>query len=156
MKRWKKSFDHLKLGSHGMPSMDWLSPKLEKASNERWLLPCIVVDCHHQDVIIFNIFYWITATTTLPTNKGSVVSQPFIDSWVISSPKIPILPGQALTQSDHEDNLIIHIDKIIGNFISRFNRQHLYDRMLRWTGNAVSNRQYNVVVIINRPGDLWK
>ncbi len=81
--------------------------------------------------------------------------EPLIDNSITSSQTAPVLAGQILTQNDHENNLIVDIDDIICDFLSRFNGQHTYETLLRWTRNDIPNIEYNVVININqRPGDL--
>ncbi len=89
-----------------------------------------------------------------PTIEHSVSSQPLIDNSITYSQTAPVLVGQILTQNDHENNLIVDIDDIICNFLSRFNGQHTYETVLRWARNDIPDLQYNIVVHINRPGDL--
>jgi hypothetical protein len=90
-----------------------------------------------------------------PTIEHSVSSQPSIDNSIITySQTAPVLAGQILTQNDHENYLIVDIDDIICNFLSRFNGQQTYETVLRWTRNDIPNLKYHVVVHINRLEDF--
>jgi len=89
---------------------------------------------------------------TTPTNESSI--QQLIERSVISSPTVPVLPGQILTQRDHEDNLLDGIDQVIGNFLNRFNGQHPYQTVFRWTLNNASNLTYSIVLAINGPENI--
>ena len=91
---------------------------------------------------------------TTPTNASSVSFQQLINNSVLCSPTPPILPGQRLTQSDHEDNLVDDLDDLIRNFLHRFNGQQPYRRMFRWTIDDEPNLNYSVVLTISRPEDL--
>lgn len=88
-----------------------------------------------------------------PTIEHSVSLESLIDNSITSSQTAPVLAGQILTQNDRENNLIVDIDDIICNFLSRLNGQHTYETVLRWTRNDIPNIEYNVVININRPGD---
>jgi hypothetical protein len=93
-------------------------------------------------------------TARTPTIEHSVSSQPSIDNSITYSQTAPVLAGQILTQNDHENHLLVDIDDIICNFLSRFNGQHTYETVLRWTRNDIPNLKYHVVVHINRLEDF--
>ena len=80
-------------------------------------------------------------------------SQEMLGSSVVSS-STPILPGQILTENDHEDNLMDLIDELIRSFLSRTNRRSPFRTLWKWTFDDEPNISYSVVVKIDAPSPM--
>jgi hypothetical protein len=77
-------------------------------------------------------------------------SQETLASSVLSQ-STPTLPGQILTENDHEDNLMNQIDELIHRFLSRHNRRSPFRTFCNWTFDDEPNLSYSVVVRIQAP-----
>ncbi|CAF3168754.1 unnamed protein product [Rotaria sp. Silwood2] len=93
------------------------------------------------------------STPTTHSNQVRIMSQSSSASSNISTP-IPVLPGQVLTQSDHEDNLIEGMDELVRNFLSRINQPSPYHTVFRWTTDDQHSLHYSVVIVINEPSHI--
>ncbi|CAF3167240.1 unnamed protein product, partial [Rotaria sp. Silwood2] len=93
------------------------------------------------------------STPITHSNQVRIMSQSSSTSSNVSTP-ISILPGQILTQSDHEDNLIEGMDELVRNFLSRINQSSPYHTIFRWTTDDQHSLHYNVVIVINEPSHI--
>jgi hypothetical protein len=94
---------------------------------------------------------------SLSQNTGSSVSQSqgvLTSSSTSSQLSVPILQGQILTDSDHEDNLVKHIDNIIDNFLNRPTLPNPYHGLFTWVSDDQRTHTYNVILLINQPADF--
>lgn len=101
-----------------------------------------------QEIVSDNSGSSAAATQSQETHTDSVSSTP-----------LPMLPGQMLTISDHEDNFVPHMDELVQDFLSRFNLPNPYHGLFTWSSpnnenNHEDNRDYNVIILINQPADL--
>jgi len=108
----------------------------------------------------------IPSTTTINRNEQTQATMHHYESCNVSSEEIlvdssvtststPTLPGQILTENDHEDNLMERMDELIRNFLSRPNQRSPYRSLFRWTfDDNESNLSYSVVVKIEEPSQL--
>ncbi|CAF1385374.1 unnamed protein product [Adineta steineri] len=60
----------------------------------------------------------------------------------------PMLQGQILTENDHEDNLMNHLDELIHSFLIRPTRRDPFRTRWRWTFNDEQNISYSVEIKI--------
>jgi hypothetical protein len=71
----------------------------------------------------------------------------------VSSP-IPVLPGQILTEEEHEDIMIQQINELIREFLRLPIRRNPYRGLFQWTLEGDATADYSVVMLINEPADL--
>jgi len=93
------------------------------------------------------------AQATMHRDESSASSEQMAGSSVAST-LTPTLPGQILTESDHEDNLTEQIDELIRNFLSRPNRRSPYRSFFNWTFDDEPNLSYSVVLKIVTPSPM--
>jgi hypothetical protein len=85
----------------------------------------------------------------------TVSSEQILFDSSVTSTSTPNIPGQILTESDHEDELMELMDELIRKFLSRPNRRSPYRSLFRWTfDDNKSNLSYSVVVKIDEPSQL--
>jgi hypothetical protein len=77
-------------------------------------------------------------------------TQEILASSAVSS-ATPTLPGQILTENDHEDDLMDLIDELIRNFLSRPTRRSPFRTSYKWTFDDEANLSYSVTVGIQSP-----
>ncbi|CAF3069354.1 unnamed protein product [Rotaria sp. Silwood2] len=95
----------------------------------------------------------LSQSPTTSSNDFPVTSQEIHGSSTTSTPAI-VLPGQILTQADHEDNLIEAMDGLIKDFLTRSNQPSPYHTVFRWICDDERYLHYSVVVAINEPSHL--
>ena len=91
--------------------------------------------------------------TATDVNVPSTSSQEIRHLSAVSSPML-LLPGQILTQEDHEDILIQQITELIRDFLRLPNRRNPYHGLFQWILDGDPNADYSVVVLINEPADF--
>jgi len=91
--------------------------------------------------------------TAIRVNVQSPSSQETRHLSEVSS-TTPVLPGEILTQEEHEDILVQQINELIRGFLRLPNRRNPYRGLFQWTLEGDATADYSVVMLISEPADL--